>query len=135
MNWGSLHASVTQKSVDVYLLELNILGLPRDERDDFVKNFMKDFLVDLKDEQGNSNDIVLQDGITVMIVNKGTTPLKIGVSAQVQEVTTDEETQDDTSVEDSVEENEDESQGDQTEGDEQETQDQGQASGDSEEQE
>ena len=100
MNWGNLHASVTQKSVDVYLLELNILGLPRDERDDFVKNFMKDFLVDLKDELGNSNDIVLQDGITVMIVNKGATPLKIGVSTPVLEVTTDEETEDDTSVED-----------------------------------
>ena len=82
------------------MLELNILGLPRDERDDFVKNFMKDFLVDLKDEQGNSNDIVLQDGITVMIVNKGATPLKIGVSTPVLEVKTDGETEDDTSVED-----------------------------------
>ena len=100
MNWGNLHASVTQKSVDVYLLELNILGLPRDERDDFVKNFMKDFLVDLKDEQGKSNDIVLQDGITVMIVNKGATPLKIGVSTPVLEVKIDGETEDDTSVED-----------------------------------
>ena len=101
MNWGSLHASVTQKSVDVYLLELELLGLPRDERDNFVINFMKDFLVDLKDEQGNRNDIVLQDDITVMIVNKGSTPLKIGVSTPVLEVSVDEETEDDTPAEDS----------------------------------
>ena len=93
MNWGNLHASVTQKSVDVYLLELNILGLPRDERDDFVKNFMKDFLVNLKDEQDNRNDIVLEDDITVMIVNKGATPLKIAVSTPAPEVTADEETE------------------------------------------
>ena len=98
MNWGNLHASVTQKSVDVYLLELNILGLPRDERDDFVKNFMKDFLVSLKDENGN-RDIVLEDDITVMIVNKGATPLKIAVSTPAPEVTADEETEVVTSAE------------------------------------
>ena len=74
--------------------------MPRDERENLIYNFMGDFLVNLKDEQGNRNDIVLQDGITVMIVNKGATPLKIGVSTPVLEVTTDGETEDDTSVED-----------------------------------
>ena len=135
MNWGSLHAPVTQKSVDVYLLEANILGMPRDERENLIYNFMGDFLVDLKDEQGNRNDIVLQDGITVMIVNKGTTPLKIGVSTPALEVATDEQTEVETSAEDSVEGNEDESSDDQIEDEEQETQNDEQVSDDSEEQE
>ena len=77
----------------------------------------------MKDEQGNRNDIVLQDDITVMIVNKGATPLKIGVSTPVIEVAADEEIEDDAPAEDSIED------------DEQEIQNEDQASGDSEEQE
>ena len=64
------------------MLELNLLGLPRDERTDLAQNYLKDFLVDFFDADGNRQDLVLQDGITVMIVNKGSTPLKIGVTGQ-----------------------------------------------------
>ena len=81
-NFGDIHATITQNSVDVYMLELNLLGLPRDERTDLAQNYLKDFLVDFFDADGNKQDLVLQDGITVMIVNKGSTPLKIGVTGQ-----------------------------------------------------
>ena len=62
------------------MLELNLLGLPRDEMTDLAQNRLKDFLVDFFDNEGKKQDIVLLDGVTVMIVNKGATPLKIGVT-------------------------------------------------------
>ena len=49
-SWGDIQASVTQSAVDVYTLELNLLGMPRDERDELANKFIKDFLVKLRDE-------------------------------------------------------------------------------------
>ena len=36
--------------------------------------------MDFFDNEGKKQDIVLLDGVTVMIVNKGATPLKVGVT-------------------------------------------------------
>ena len=52
------------------------------DKDQLRRQNIKQYLFDLKDEEGNFNDVVLQDGMYVMIINKWPEPLNFKVEIE-----------------------------------------------------